>query len=108
MHKIRIIDNKKVAMTDDEGQLYENICASYDIPQQKIKGKDYFKNLFESDDAGIITFLKPPSTHKTSLEIYLFISSIMLQQNLRIVKAQMTQFIDESTRKIDEKLSSIK
>ncbi len=56
---IKIIDSKRVDMTHDEYQMYQNICESYDNPPSQ-KGKDLFIDLFETDENGLILFVKPP------------------------------------------------
>lgn len=50
----RIIDNKKVEMTEDEWSLYQKIVKSYNSITNK--GEDLFIDLFEVDDNGIIIF----------------------------------------------------
>ena len=77
---IRIIDNKRVDLTNDEFALYEKICRSYDRPN--FKGEYLFEDLFESDDKGFITFLKPP-TNYTTPEVIFFLINIMVHQHLR-------------------------
>lgn len=77
---IRIIDNKKIDLTDDEWGLYQSICKSYDGPN--FRGADLFIDLFETDNNGIIVFLKPPK-YQTSFEVFLFLISIMNHQHLR-------------------------
>ena len=75
---IRVIDNKKVEMTDDEYAMYNKIVQSYtDITG---KGEDLFIDLFEANNNGIIIFLKPPSKRRTSLEVFLFLMAVMQQQ----------------------------
>ena len=72
---IRVVDNKKVEMTDDEYEMYNKIVKSYtDITG---KGEDLFIDLFESNDDGVIIFLKPPSKRRTSLEVFLFLMAVM-------------------------------
>lgn len=90
---IKIIDNKKIRMTNDEWEYYQLICRSYDRPA--FKGEELFKNLFESDDNGIITFLKPPTTQYTSIEVFLFIVAIHTQQHMRIMYEQLHNFMSE-------------
>lgn len=85
----RIISNKRIDLTDNEWQLYQDICHSYDKPN--FKGSDLFAELFETDSKGIIIFLKPP-TRFTSMEVFLFMMSIMQHQHLRI----MYQHVDEA------------
>lgn len=94
---IRVIDNKKVEMTEDEWNMYQKIVSSYTTISNK--GEDLFIDLFESNDSGVITFLKPPSKRHTSLEVFLFLMSLMQQQHLRI----MYQRIDEAVAEIKGK-----
>jgi hypothetical protein len=103
---IKIIDNKKVDMTDDEFKVYQEICKSYDRPN--FQGKDLFIGLMETDDAGRIMFLRPPSTRHTSLEVYLFCATIQQQQILRAVQAKADSLFAEMRSKINELDAKIK
>lgn len=77
---IRVIDHKKLDLTNDEFILYEKICKSYDSPT--FKGSDLFKNLFETNEHGIITFLRPPTTSYTSMEVWMFLVAVMIHQHI--------------------------
>ena len=55
---IRVVDNKKLDMTDDEWTMYQQIVKSYTTLSDK--GEDLFMELFETDEEGIIIFLRPP------------------------------------------------
>jgi hypothetical protein len=88
---IRIVDNKKVDMSNDEWALYQKIVKSY--TDMTGKGEDLFIDLFESDDAGTIIFLRPPSKRRTSLEVYLFLMSLMQHQHLRLMHQQVSDAI---------------
>lgn len=98
---IRIIDNKKVEMTNDEWNMYEKICQSYTTTTNK--GQDLFIDLFETDDNGIITFLKPPSKRHTSFEVFLFLMSLFQHQHLRIMYSR----VDEMAVQLKDKLSEL-
>lgn len=90
---IRVIDNKKVEMTDDEYAMYNKIVQSYtDITG---KGEDLFIDLFEANNDGIIIFLKPPSKRRTSLEVFLFLMAVMQHQHLRIMHEQVDAVVAE-------------
>ncbi len=90
---IRVVDNKKVEMTDDEWSMYNKIVKSYtDITG---KGEDLFIDLFETNGEGIIIFLKPPSKRRTSLEVFLFLMSLMQHQHLRLMHEQVDQVVEE-------------
>lgn len=95
---IKVIDNKKIDMTDDEWAMYLRIVKSYTTTSNK--GEDLFKNLFETDPNGIIIFLKPPSTFRTSFEVFLFLMSLMQHQHLRL----MHQQVDDVCQQVKEKL----
>ena|SRR5271154_2792361 len=86
---IQIIDNKKVEMTPDEHQLYQRIVKSYTTISNK--GEDLFIDLFETDQDGIIIFLKPPSKRQTSFEIFMFLMALMQHQHLRVMRRQVDE-----------------
>jgi hypothetical protein len=99
---MRIIDNKRVDMTDEEWDMYQKIVKSYtDLTG---KGEDLFIDLFETNGDGIITFLKPPSKRRTSLEVFLFLMALMQHQHLRL----MHQQIEEAVREIKENNKTVK
>jgi hypothetical protein len=88
---IKIIDNKKVDMSHDEWAMYQKIVKSYtDLTG---KGEDLFIDLFESDEAGTIIFLKPPAKRRTSLEVFLFLMALMQHQHLRLMHQQVSDAI---------------
>lgn len=103
---MRIIDNKKIDLTNDEWLMYENIVKSYTTITNK--GEDLFIDLFETDDNGLIIFLKPPSKRQTSFEIFLFLMSVMTQQHLRNIYKQfnlLSHQMKEKIQQLDNKLS---
>jgi hypothetical protein len=105
---IRIVNNKKLEMSNDEYSMYQSICASYD--DGNTRGSDLFIDLFETDDDGIIVFLKPPSKRATSLEVFLFLVSLMTQQHLRVMYSQVGSMASDMKNKLkeyDEKLSKL-
>jgi len=88
---IRIVDNKKLDMTDEEWSMYQKIVQSYtDLTG---KGEDLFIDLFETNEEGIIVFLKPPSKRRTSLEVFLFLMAVMQHQHLRLMHQQVDEAI---------------
>lgn len=95
---MRVIDYKKIDLTEDEWQMYNKICRSYDRPN--FKGEDLFSDLFETDDDGIIIFLKPPSKMYTSMEVFLFLMSLMQHQHLR----RMEKRVEDALERIENYL----
>jgi hypothetical protein len=105
---IQIIDNKKVEMTGDENQLYQRIIGSYTTKTNK--GEDLFIDLFETDDDGIIVFLKPPSKRQTSFEIWMFLMSLCQHQHLRIMHNEVSDVCNQMKEKmheLDEKMQEM-
>ena len=85
-------------MTDDEWSMYQKIVKSYTTMTNR--GEDLFIDLFETDENGIIMFLKPPSKRQTSFEVFLFLMSLMQHQHLR----QMQKQVDDLCSQVREKL----
>jgi hypothetical protein len=101
---IKIIDNKKIDLSNDEWKAYEDICKSYDDPPA-VKGRDLFSGLFETDDDGIIVFLKT-TKRVCTMEVYLFLVNVMVHQHLRLcykMVGDATKRLDDALLKLDEK-----
>lgn len=97
---IRLIDHKRIEMTNDEFNAYKQICRSYDEPTANRKGEDLFVDHFETNSQGIITFVKPPHQRYSSLEVYTFLISIMVNQHLRIHREMTVQMVKEAEEKL--------
>jgi hypothetical protein len=102
---VRIIDNKKVSLTNDEYLVYEEICRGYDRPN--FKGNDLFQDHFEVNEDGIILFVKPPQKKYSSMEVFTFLLSIMVNQQLRISQDQVHTLIEEVKQKAVEQFDEI-
>jgi hypothetical protein len=106
---IGIIDHKKIDLTADEWKSYHDLVSSYtNLPHSK--GEDLFIDLFETDEDGIIVFVKPPSKRHTSLEVFLFIVAIYQHQHVRLMYEQVADICKQMKDKIteiDEKLKKI-
>lgn len=98
---LRVIDNKRIALTNDEFDEYQRICKSYD--RQNFKGEDLFKGLFETNEKGIIVYLKPPQNH-ISLEVYFWVVNIFVHQHL----SQACFEVHEMHKETKELLSQMK
>jgi hypothetical protein len=106
---IRIVDYKKIDMTEEEWELFQKIVKSYTTPTNR--GEDLFTELFETNDNGVITLLRPPSVRRTTFEIFLFLMSLMSAQHLRVMQEEVAEIgrqMKEKIREIDEKLAQLK
>lgn len=97
---IRIVDNQKLEMSDEEWALYQKIVASYTTQYQN--GQDLFIDLFESNDNGIIILLKSPSKRHTSFEVFLFLIALMNHQHLRVMYAMVEDACAQMKNKMIE------
>ena len=97
---IRVVDNKKIDMTPDDWSMYEKIVKSYTTLTNK--GEDLFMDLFETNDSGIIIFLKPPSRRQTSFEVFLFLMSLMQHQHLRLMEDRIADISTQMKAKMAE------
>jgi hypothetical protein len=102
---VKIIDNKKVWMTNDEYLAYQEICKGYDRPN--FQGKDLFQDHFEVNDDGVIIFVKPPHKKYSSMEVFTFLISLMVNQQLRISQEQISSLVNEAAEKYKEQLVEI-
>lgn len=92
----RIIDNKKIEMTNDEWKMYESICSSHEP-----LGKSLFVNMFEVNDEGLIQYLIPPQK-KFAIDVVLFLQNLMLHQHLRKVYKEHDEALVELKLVIDQ------
>lgn len=100
-----IIDNKKINLTNEEWQLYQKIVKSYN------NGENLFIDLFETDDTGTITILKPPSRRQTSMEVFLFLITIANHQSIRLMQDEVADIVGQMKAKlkeVDELLQKLK
>lgn len=97
---IRVVDNKRLDMTDDEWAMYNKIVKSYTTLTNK--GEDLFQDLFETDEVGIIVFLKPPSKRQTSFEVFLFLMALFQHQHLRLMYKSIDDMRDQFKAKMKE------
>jgi hypothetical protein len=97
---MKIIDNKKIDLTEDEYETYLRISAEYK------QGKDLFRDLFETNEDGLIIFIKPPK-RIFSMEIVVFLQNIMVHQHLRKIYAEHEQAMKELKELINQVKSNV-
>jgi hypothetical protein len=99
---LRVVNNKRLDMTEEEWTMYQKIVKSYTTATNK--GEDLFIDLFETDGRGVIVFLRPPTARRTTLEVFLFLMALMQHQHLRLMQDQ----VDDMCNQVKKKLSEIK
>lgn len=97
---LKIIDNKRIDVTPDEFKMYQAICNGY------AQGKDLFQDLFETDEEGIIVYLKPPKK-QFSMEVVLFLQNLMVHQHLRKIYKEHNEALAELKQVISDAKKTI-
>ena len=100
---LRIIDNKRIELTSHEWTLYQEICKAYDDERLGIKGVELFSGLFETDKEGAIIFLRPPTSKYSSMEVYMFLVTIMVHQHV----GSACEYVDQMVKRLDEKMKEV-
>lgn len=90
---IRVISYRKVDMTDDEYAYYEELVREFTYGNYS--GQEQFKDVFETDDDGCITFICPPLKKEVGWAVILFLQNLMINQRLRRMEKWIREKIDE-------------
>ena len=98
MGRFKVVDNKKIEMTDSEFAEYEKICKASDLPH--FKGEELFRDKFVTDDNGKIVYLKALGNKYINFEVVFFLMNLMQNQHLRA----MYDEIDILNKKVCDKL----
>jgi len=77
----RIIDYKKIEMTDDEFDYYNKLVESFTLGGYS--GKDQFHDMFDVDSDGCISIIRPPIGKEVAWAILVFLQNLMINQRLR-------------------------
>lgn len=94
---IKGIGLQKVDVTPAEFKYYQELVNAYTNESQR--GVDYFMDLFETDDNGHITIIKP--IRDLPWAILFFVQNLMINQHLRSYDAKI-EAIEERLRSIDK------
>jgi hypothetical protein len=84
-----IIDYKKIEMTEDEYNYYNQLISEFTYGN--ISGKDQFRDVFDVDDDGCISMIRPPLKKEVGWAVILFLQNLMINQRLR----RMEQWVKE-------------
>ena len=88
---IRAIDFQKVEMSDEEFKYYQELVQK--LTTDGIKGSDYFRDLFQTDDNGLITIIKP--SKPVPWDVIFFTQNLLVNQQLRSYDARIKLIEDK-------------
>jgi len=72
---------KQVNMTDDEFVYYKELVKYH--TDDKTKGEEYFRDLFDTDPEGFIMMITPKASIPWG--ILFFVQNVMINQRLRVI-----------------------
>jgi len=84
---LQVIDHKSVDMTDEEYAYYKKLVGEFTIGTAN--GKDQFRDLFDVDGDGCITFIHPPIRKEIGWGVLFFVQDLMINQRLRRMERQV-------------------
>ena len=92
-------------MSDLEFDYYKHLVKSFS--DENTNGNIYFKDLFESDDSGLITLVKTEKS--VPWAILFFVQQIMINQRLRLNDSitNTLKEINERLNKLEKRVSNI-
>lgn len=86
----QIIDHKSVDMTDEETAYYKKLIEEFTIGMSN--GREQFRDLFDVDDDGCITFVHPPIRKQIGWGVLFFIQNLMINQRMRRMEHQVEEW----------------
>jgi len=89
----RIIDYKKVDMTEEEYLYYQQIVETFS--DVTYSGKEQFHDTFEVDGEGCITLIKPPLKKQMAWAAIFFLQNLMINQRIRRLERWVAEFIND-------------
>lgn len=77
----RVIDFKSVEMMDEEFEYYNKLVQEFTFGVYN--GKDQFHDVFDVDEDGCISLIRPPLKKEVGWAIIVFLQNLMINQRLR-------------------------
>jgi len=90
---LQVVDHKPVDMTDDEFGYYKRLVAEFTVGMSD--GRDQFRDLFDVDGDGCITFIHPPIRRQVGWGVLFFVQNLMISQHLRKMEKQVNGMVEK-------------
>jgi len=88
----RIIDHKVVDMTDDEFVYYNSLIEEFTYGTYQ--GKNQFHDIFDVDEDGCISLIRPPLKKQVGWAIIVFLQNLMINQRLRRMEKKIEEALE--------------
>lgn len=96
---IRVIDYKGVEMTDEEFDYYNKLVLEFTFGMYN--GKDQFHDVFDVDDEGCISLIRPPLKKEVGWAVIVFLQNLMINQRLRRLERKVEEILNGRTSNDD-------
>jgi len=91
-----------VDMTDEEHAYYRRLVESF--TEGGVKGHEYFQDVFDADEDGCITMIRPPVGKPLPWAVIVFLQNLMINQQLR----KQERFLESRLAEIESKIGEMK
>jgi len=92
---IRVVDFKQLDMTDEEFAYYNQLVEAFS--GGNYSGKEQFHDMFDVDNDGCITIIRPPIGKEVGWAILVFLQNLMINQRLRRLERWVRSLKDEQS-----------
>lgn len=92
---IRVVDYKGVDMTDEEFEYYNRLVKEFTFGMYN--GKDQFHDMFDVDDEGCISLIRPPLKKEVGWAVIVFLQNLMINQRLRRLERKVKEILNGRT-----------
>ena len=89
---MKVIDYKKVDMTEEEYAYYLRLVEQFSKPNYD--GKEQFRDVFDVDGDGCISFIRPPLGREIGWGVLFFLQNLMINQRLRRIERKIGKLND--------------
>ena len=89
----RVIDYKAVDMTDEEFDYYKKLVQEFTF--EMYDGKAQFQDLFDVDDDGCISMIRPSLGKEVAWAVLIFLQNLLLNQRTRRIENKVEAFLEK-------------
>ena len=89
----KVIDFKSVDMEPEEFEYYQKLVQEF--TQGPYSGKNQFHDIFDVDEDGCITIIRPPLKKEVAWGVIFFLQNLMINQRLRRMERKILEMLNE-------------
>jgi len=89
----KVIAFKQVDITEEEYSYYLRLVEQFTTPTYD--GKEQFRDIFDVDEDGCISFIRPPLSKQVGWGVLFFLQNLMINQRLRRIEKKIEEKIND-------------